>query len=427
MTALNGGLLAGFIGLAWWQLGLFPAGMHEDDAYFYFEIARRIIETGQISFDGIGSTNGFHPLWMAVLSGAGWVFSRALPVDWALMVAAALPLIALLRLPPPVFAMVLVACYFTGFGMEGILGGVLFLILAAWIERPAWVVPLAALIVLTRVDFAIALAVFAVLERRAAVALGLGTLAGGLAYVGINLALEGIPYTVSALAKAEAARPDRLVSNVTSPGNLIRLAILAGALALLWGGPRRGFATGPLHLGLGVFLALHLVASPARDWYFAAPLIAALGSIRPGARLAPAWVLCLALPLAGAGYQVSRHWQDAAGYAAFLDALPGEGPVFAYDGSGYVAWRLHPRSVINGDGLVNTPDYARRHGDPAWFRGYWAEVGVESFLAHRGMGACPAPGMCCAPEGVETVAAWQPRHGLLASTLWQVRNPARCR
>ncbi|MBD3278101.1 MAG: hypothetical protein GF388_07365 [Candidatus Aegiribacteria sp.] len=37
----------------------------EDDAYFYLTIARNVINNDQLSFDGINSTNGFHPLWLA--------------------------------------------------------------------------------------------------------------------------------------------------------------------------------------------------------------------------------------------------------------------------------------------------------------------------------------------------------------------------
>lgn len=39
-----------------------------DDAFYYFTIARNIAQSGKISFDGINLTNGFHPLWMAVVA-----------------------------------------------------------------------------------------------------------------------------------------------------------------------------------------------------------------------------------------------------------------------------------------------------------------------------------------------------------------------
>jgi hypothetical protein len=38
-----------------------------DDAYYYFTIARNIAAGAGPSFDGLGSTNGFHPLWQLIL------------------------------------------------------------------------------------------------------------------------------------------------------------------------------------------------------------------------------------------------------------------------------------------------------------------------------------------------------------------------
>lgn len=38
-----------------------------DDAFYYFEIARHIVVGEGSTFDGINPTNGYHPLWMAVL------------------------------------------------------------------------------------------------------------------------------------------------------------------------------------------------------------------------------------------------------------------------------------------------------------------------------------------------------------------------
>jgi hypothetical protein len=38
-----------------------------DDAYYYFNVARNIVEGLGITFDGMNVTNGFHPLWMLTL------------------------------------------------------------------------------------------------------------------------------------------------------------------------------------------------------------------------------------------------------------------------------------------------------------------------------------------------------------------------
>jgi len=37
-----------------------------DDAFYYFVTARNIAEGKGITFDGISTTNGFHPLWMLI-------------------------------------------------------------------------------------------------------------------------------------------------------------------------------------------------------------------------------------------------------------------------------------------------------------------------------------------------------------------------
>ena len=39
---------------------------HIDDAYYYFQVARNAAAGGGFTFDGIGLSNGFHPLWMLV-------------------------------------------------------------------------------------------------------------------------------------------------------------------------------------------------------------------------------------------------------------------------------------------------------------------------------------------------------------------------
>lgn len=47
-----------------WQL----SHLFSDDAFYYFTIARRLARNGLPSFDGIAPTNGFHPLWLAMIT-----------------------------------------------------------------------------------------------------------------------------------------------------------------------------------------------------------------------------------------------------------------------------------------------------------------------------------------------------------------------
>ncbi len=42
--------------------------MVPDDAFYYLQIARNLAASGRSTFDGVAPTNGYHPLWMAILT-----------------------------------------------------------------------------------------------------------------------------------------------------------------------------------------------------------------------------------------------------------------------------------------------------------------------------------------------------------------------
>ena len=44
-----------------------------DDAMYYFTIARNLVSDSGISFDGVEPTNGFHPLWLFVITPIYWI------------------------------------------------------------------------------------------------------------------------------------------------------------------------------------------------------------------------------------------------------------------------------------------------------------------------------------------------------------------
>ena len=53
-----------------------------DDAYYYFKVAQNISEGHGSTFDGINSTNGYHPLWMIVCVPASSTVSPPMPACW---------------------------------------------------------------------------------------------------------------------------------------------------------------------------------------------------------------------------------------------------------------------------------------------------------------------------------------------------------
>jgi len=57
------------VGQPYFWLSIFP-----DDAYYYLRIAQNIVAGLGSSFDGINQTNGYHPLWMMILTALAAVF-----------------------------------------------------------------------------------------------------------------------------------------------------------------------------------------------------------------------------------------------------------------------------------------------------------------------------------------------------------------
>ncbi len=76
-----GGVLAYGAGLAWYMLARFDvinliSNMH-DDAFYYFQIAYNLASGNFSTFDGgITRTNGYHPLWLFLLTPFYWVFDK---------------------------------------------------------------------------------------------------------------------------------------------------------------------------------------------------------------------------------------------------------------------------------------------------------------------------------------------------------------
>ncbi|MGH9237865.1 MAG: glycosyltransferase family 39 protein [Vicinamibacterales bacterium] len=79
------------VGAAWRPISDLLVGAVSDDAFYYFTIARNIVAGQGITFDGERVTNGFHPLWLAIVTGlAAIVPDRETLVHAALTVSALL-------------------------------------------------------------------------------------------------------------------------------------------------------------------------------------------------------------------------------------------------------------------------------------------------------------------------------------------------
>ena len=72
-TVLHGAYILGALGsllLAFLPLDIIISHLLYEDSFYYLKVARNLVNRGVVSFDGISPTNGFHPLWLLVCSGA---------------------------------------------------------------------------------------------------------------------------------------------------------------------------------------------------------------------------------------------------------------------------------------------------------------------------------------------------------------------
>ena len=77
-----GGILAYGAGFAWYMLARLDLinlirDLSTDDAFYYFQIARNLAEGKFSTFDGgITRTNGYHPIWLFLITPFYWVFDK---------------------------------------------------------------------------------------------------------------------------------------------------------------------------------------------------------------------------------------------------------------------------------------------------------------------------------------------------------------
>ena len=90
-----------------------------DDSFYYLQIARNLVASGRSTFDGSSLTNGYHPLWMVVLSGLAaltdermTLLRSAIGVSLGLHVCVALLLFcSVRRLVDPAWGWTAAACW----------------------------------------------------------------------------------------------------------------------------------------------------------------------------------------------------------------------------------------------------------------------------------------------------------------------------
>ncbi|UEM23400.1 hypothetical protein JL100_011915 [Skermanella mucosa] len=399
---------------------VFPNGFVEDDGYFYSRIAYNIGVNHLSSFDGVSTTSGYHLLWGWLLAGISWIIgfvTPAVPVHLFAHLAAFYSLILRASWEAtrrPVAAVAVAALLLTSSGLmeTGLLALLLAILFRSFLarddERPAVPMILAAgLVPLVRIDSAIIVAILVlyllIRRRRAGVVLAAALAAGCFAQIALMKAVFGEFYSVSSFLKVSAdVHGSGLVAHLrdnifASSGQLARFGcmalLLVCCLATIVGAETREqmLRRATVVASVLAFFTPLLVLVNVRSWYFVVPFLGLATvacqpfrtgrsrSVAPRRDLALGLAaLFLALNLAGRVHYYAGFRADQLASAELIRTIhlsvPASARMYQIDGSGFVGY-FADRTLINGDGLVNSYDYARRLRANA-LGGYLAEMGV---------------------------------------------------
>lgn len=379
----------------------FPFGLTYDDAYFYAQIAHNLGHRGLSSFDGINTTSGYHLAWGALLGGlaalidlftasknvhlylyqvffaglavaGSWRFARSGVERFAFLV---LVVMGTLLMETLLLSLLLLAFgeLATGTAAE---------------RRAGLGRTLVFLVPLVRIDAAVILLVYVAFlawegERRESVKLALALGAGVTAQLGTMYLLFGEPWSVSSLIKvSHGSFLGGLAASVTGPepgialGYVVRFTLflgLMGAVVATWLTvpdlrERRRWIY--LALGAAAFASGHIATHLMPFWCYLPAYLLALRAITSSGP-PPRWkrLVLYAVAVLGVAFlahKVRIHYKNLeviAGARDFVarlrDHVPSDGRIYQIDGSGFTGY-FSRRTVVNGDGLVNSYEYARR-------------------------------------------------------------------
>jgi hypothetical protein len=369
-----------------------PGPFVEDDSYFYAQIGYRLGTAHRSTFDGIHTTDGYHLLWGAMLGATSQLLApltRNKDVHLAAYFTLYLALVffaAVARGRSLAERALLVAVgVWSAFLMESALVTLLLLTLLPSVigTRPRDRADDISLLLLplARIDTAAIALVWLLAplaERRfreAARMLGF-IVAGVVLQLAIMKLAFGHFTSVSSELKAGhvLAIAANLKHNLVGEGSrralLLFLFFALAAIAAATGEATRRRRMLIALAGPAAFIAAHFAAnSDMKSWY-GTPILAcfifvAAGSESRRLKQVLAGLAILIAPfVAATRVSHARHtWPTAVAsrefVAALQDVVPADAIVFHTDGGGYVGYHSG-RHVINGDGLVNSHEYAAR-------------------------------------------------------------------
>jgi hypothetical protein len=392
--------------------------LFHDDSFFYMVIARNHAAGLGYSFDGLNMTNGFHPLWLWILSFLGSFIGlvgdhgirAVVALQTILSLSAALIYVRILdirKVPSLVQALFFLSyvflCTLADIGQESALFGFLVALIISVlfsdhgrkhiksrVFRAIVLTSLATLTVLCRLDCVfllagIVLALVLVRRKIEAAALFLGMCIGLAGVFGFNYLVFGHGYSISSWLKSgfDVGKASQLLI----PGLVIRVGLvyllLGGAL---WQLKRTGAfislksspSTIPFSALLTLcvlmaysayFVILFLQVSALGSWYFNQALgltvfLCALSFSRGSSGLLPRFAftpLLAALVIGAALFVTKFFWAQSSDATREIGQwihsnTKSDAVIFQRDGAGAVSY-FAQRHIINGDGLVNNMQY----------------------------------------------------------------------
>lgn len=405
----------------------------EDDFYYYYVIARRLAETGHSSFDGIVGTNGYHPLWLFLLSGAFTLFGDSLLLAKGLEVGLLLATLYLflrvlgIRTATPailafvVFFWAVKACSLNGMETAPFL--LLWTLLVGGLvqgwpplgrRRAGFLVLVGGACIAARLDaavFVLPLLLLVTSGRERLLVLS-GIALAGAAYAGLNLVIFGLPLPISGSVKSLGAGQlnttfvAALAANEFHLGRMLRgntitIALLVLAAPIFWAlAPRGGierrlvltFVIGTLLFEAKLFFGSSWIIWPWYHYPLYIGVLAYLLVLRHRADLLPhfpgrrslaaaAGLLILAMILVMTGAS-TMHFPLLATRKALDQMRPllRDETVAIGDRAGYFAF-LYGGSTLQLEGLVNDRSYLDALRDHADMRALLCRRGTRFLIS----------------------------------------------
>jgi hypothetical protein len=372
----------------------FPAvkfpNFFRDDAFFYLKTAQNLASGLGSTFDGINRTNGFHPLYLWLLTliaratpltgmaglYVGFAFDLACAAVWLIAMDVVFQRMGLATRTRRLASLWLVPIAFLPtFGTEAHLSlAAVGIFLCCISTARDWPIALAgAVVVLSRLDlvlFVVLVSAWQTPLRRTLVRLSLPVAALG-AFALANKVLYGHPATISSALKF-GVRPDlaHVRNDLTDLPLHVRIGWGFSVAAAIWHLAHRHrpawLSAAAVWLLVQSMLLVFWLRSQIEPWYLVLPL--SVGGLLLCAILAPAIERGRRLHAAVVGvgavlatavllYPRSSERTRALELAAWMrQQLPADARLFQVDHAGTFGY-FSERAIVNGDGLVNSWAY----------------------------------------------------------------------